>query len=308
MRTTTVLGGIEKQIAELVSTQCRLTGLKKVGNLSIFELAELKQVRRRIRHLNDARTTWIHELRSGEVHEHGSPSKWCGEADEVWIVLVTGVDVGDRCWTSFIQSLDASITPSAGFKADFEEISKFYHLQLEAGRRMYIHTFLLDIIKRPEFKNSLRIFQEIEISAESNGRKLTGRADFSIGFGRGLDVFGKAPSQKYLCVTVEAKKSQLDNSDFVQCLSEAATLYKARKDAGEMECSVYGVLSNATQWRFILIDNDGKLWKSEVYAIDLLSFDEAQVLFVYRFLHYIVTCCFESADETSNTDLNISIA
>ena len=332
MRTTAVLEGLEKQIAELVSTECRLSRLKKVGTLCGSDHAELKEVRCRIRHLNKARMAWIDEIRRGRVHEHFA-SKTFGEADEVWIILVTGIDAGERCWTSFIQRLDASITPSAGFKADFEEISQFYHLQLEAGRRMYIHTFLLDIIKRPEFKNSLRIFQEIEISAESNGRKLTGSVDFSIGFGRGSDVFGKAPSQIYLCVTVEAKKSQLDNSDFVQCLSEAATLYKARKDAGEVECSVYGVLSNATQWRFLLIDKDGKLsgsedccvwgvlsdamhwkfifiddsgklWRSDEHTVQLMFYDKEGILPVYRFLYCLIKRCFESCQKAISPRAN----
>ena len=301
------LEGLDRELFELESVKFRLSLMEKDRNLSPTNAMELKRVRKRLRDLQKTKIDFIDAKRRNGLAEHVF-SKSFGEADEGWIILVTGIDAEYHEWTSYIEGLDEAVTPSTRFRMNFDEIAKFYHLEYKAGRRVYINTFLVDIVRRPEFKNALRIFQETEISTESNGRRLIGKADFSIGLGTGSNVFGIAPSLKYRFITVEANKLQLDESDFVQCLSVAATLFKSLKDAGEVEFSVFGVLSNAFHWIFMLIDKDGKLWKSKIYAINLIRYEEEEVLFVYRFLHYIIKCCFESAVQTMNTDSNISIA
>lgn len=301
------LEGLDRELFELGSVSFRLSQMKKDRNLSPADAMELKKVRKRLGDLQKTRHNFIDAQRRNGLTERVS-SKSFREADVGWIILVTGIDAEYHEWTSYIAGLDESVMPSNRFRMDFDEIPKFYHLEFEVGRRAFINTFLVDIVRRPEFKKALRIFQETEISAELNGRRLIGKADFSIGLGNGSDAFGKAPALKFHFITVEAKKSILENVDLVQCLSVSATLYKSRKDAGEIECSVLGVLSNAFHWIFMLIDQHGKIWKTKVFAINLIRYEEEEVLIVYRFLYYMIKCRFESAHQTMNTDSNISIA
>jgi hypothetical protein len=86
--------------------------------------------------------------------------------------------------------------------------------------------FLKDIVLRPEFKNALRIFPEIKISVESNGpkkRKLNGETDYTIGFGKGVDIFDKKVPQELHLVALEAKTS-IGEDDLWQCVAEASVL------------------------------------------------------------------------------------
>ena len=80
-------------------------------------------------------------------------------------------------------------------------------------------------------------------------------------------MFDNTPPCELLLVAIEAKNSSLDDVDLWQCVAEAATLYKSRKDAGKSKCRVRGVHSNATNWKFILIDEVGKLWRPEEYKL-----------------------------------------
>ena len=49
------------------------------------------------------------------------------------------------------------------------------------------------------FKNTLRIFPEIEMSVESSGpkkRKLNGKTDYTVGFGKDIDIFDNTPPRE----------------------------------------------------------------------------------------------------------------
>ncbi len=190
--------------------------------------------------------------------------------------------------------------PSAGFRESFENIARAFHLRTEAGRRIYLNLFLSDIVLRSEFKNTLRIFPEIEMSVESTGpkkRRLNGKTDYTVGFGKHYDLFDNTPPRELHLVAIETKRGT-DDDDLWQCAAEAAALYKSRKDAGKSKCSVWGVLSNAVDWKFIYIDEDGKLWRSEAFKLNVRVYKEEQVLFIYRFIHYVVKCCFEACSPT----------
>ena len=229
-------------------------------------------------------------------------SKSFGEADAEWIASVTGISYNYREWTSFTSELDETVFPSPGFQQAYENVSKAFHMRTEAGRRIFLNLFLSDIVLLPEFKNVLRIFPEIEMSVESKGpkkRKLNGKTDYTVGFGKDIDIFDNTPPRELHLVAIEAKNSSLDENDLWQCVAETATLYKSRKDAGKAKCAVWGVLSNATDWKFIHIDEGGKLWRSEKYLLNLRSYNQDQVLFIYRLLHYVVKCCYESCTPNS---------
>lgn len=78
-----------------------------------------------------------------------------------------------------------------------------------------------------------------------------------------------------------------------------------RKDANKEKCSVWGVLSNATTWKFIYIDEDGKLWRSNDFLLNIRSYKEDQILPIYQFLYYIVKCCFEACTPTPSPNSSI---
>ena len=106
---------------------------------------------------------------------------------------------------------------------------------------------------------------------ETNGakkRKLNGRTDYTIGFGKGKDILSKAIPREVHMVAVLAKTS-IGIDDMLQCVAEAATLHKIRVDARKAKKSVWGILSNAETWKFIFIDEAGLLWKSDMINMPL---------------------------------------
>jgi hypothetical protein len=116
-----------------------------------------------------------------------------------------------------------------------------------------------------------------------------------------MDKFGTAPPRELHVVAVEAKTSFGDD-DLWQCVAETATLYKSRKDADKRKKSVWGVLSNARLWQFIHIDEEGKLWRTDEFSLDLQAYDELKVNRIYRLLHFIVKCCHEACTPPPSTN------
>ena len=101
-----------------------------------------------------------------------------------------------------------------------------------AGRRIFLNLLLSDIVLLPEFRNTLRIFPEIEMCVESSGpkrRKLNGKIDYTVGFGKDVHIFDNTPPCELHVVVIEAKNSSMDGDDLWQCVAETATLYKSRK-------------------------------------------------------------------------------
>ena len=122
-------------------------------------------------------------------------------------------------------------------------------------------------------------------------RRITGRTDYTVGFGKGIDVFDITIPREVHMVAVQEKAS-ISGQDIWQCVTQAASLYKTRLDAGKDKKSVSGILSNAETWKFIFIDERGLLHRSPLFIMELNSYNEDQVLLVYRMVHYIVKCCY----------------
>ena len=287
------LKAVQQEIKDLLKKETRL---KKKKELTDEEEIDLEGVAKLLTVLQGQEKYWREEVSKENKPEETSKS--FGEADAEWIASVTGINFEYREWTAFASELDETVIPSPGFKQAYENVSKAFHMRTEAGRRIFLNLFLSDIVLLPAFNNSLRIFPEIEMSVESKGpkkRKLNGKTDYTVGFGKGIDMFDNTPPRELHLVAIEAKNSSMDDEDLWQCVAETATLYKSRKDAGKAKCAVWGVLSNATDWKFIHIDEDGKLWRSEKYLLNLRSYNQIQVLVIYRLLHYVVKCCYESS-------------
>lgn len=287
------LAAVEKKIEDLIKEQTRLKKKDRQGTITDEEEIELAGIEKLLEKL-EASVKRYFELIKLSLKEEKPESKSFSEADSEWIQAVTGINITYRKWSNYV--IDETIHPGPEFQKAFERVGKAFHQHNEAGRRIFLNLFLSDIILHPEFNEALRIFPELEVTVETNGpkkRKLSGRTDYTVGFGKGKDMFDNAVPREVHLVAVEAKTS-IGDQDLWQCVAEAASLYKTRVDAGKTKKSVWGILSNAKQWQFIFIDENGLLWQTGLFNMDLRSYDELQVLQVYRMVHYIVKCCHDA--------------
>ncbi|KAJ2994605.1 hypothetical protein HDV02_001464 [Globomyces sp. JEL0801] len=294
------LDAVQQKIEDLLNKETKLKKKEQKGQLTDEEEIDLEGLVKLLTVLEKDKKYW-----QAQVDKENKPeetSKSFGEANAQWIASVTGINYKYRLWTSFTSELDETA---------YENASRAFHMRTEAGRRIFLNLFLSEIVLLPEFNNMLRIFPEIEMSVESKGpkkRKLIGKTDYTVGFGNDIDIFDNTPPGELHLVAIEAKNSSLDEEDLWQCVAETATLYKSRKIAGKANCAVWGVLSNANHWKFIHIDEDGKLWRSNEFLLDLRLYNQDQVVIIYRFLHYVVKCCYESCipnpTPTSSAELN----
>ena len=292
------LDAVQQEIKDLIKKETDLENKHEDGHLTNKERNELKGIEKLLATLENDKKFW-----QEQVSKESQPevlSKTFRDADDKWTASVTGINVTFREWTTY--KLDDTISPSSIFKQVFDQVCQVFHMQNEASRRIILNIFLTDVLSRPEFNQSLKVFPEIRMEVTemvgNKRRRIVGDTDYTIGLGKGMDMFGKAPPKELHLVAIEAKKAW-DEGDYWQCVAETATLYKSRKDAGKRKCDVWGVLSNAVDWQFIFIDETGKLWTSEKISLSLRLFKEDQVFKVYRFLYYIVKCCYEACTPTS---------
>ena len=288
------LAAVEQKIEDLIKKQTRLQKKDQQGTITDEEEIELAGIDKLLEKLEASAKRYF-ELIKLAMKDEPPVTKSFSEADSEWIQAVTGVNTTYRKWTGY--TVDVNIQPRPGFQTKFEEVARAFHQQNKAGRRIFLNLFLSDIILREEFGSALRIFPELQVTVvETNGpkkRKLHGITDYTVGFGKGKDIFDNTIPREVHLVAVEAKTS-IGDQDLWQCVAEAASLYKTRVDAGKANKRVWGILSNAKQWQFVLIDEDGLLWQSEEFLLDLRSYDESKVLQVDRIVHYIVKCCHEA--------------
>ncbi len=168
----------------------------------------------------------------------------------------------------------------------------------EAGRRTVLDMFFRDVLSREEFGSALCVFPEYEFcvtsTEDSRPIRLSGKADYTIGHSAGKDLFDTEPSKELHLIAAEAKRDWPEES-YWQCIAQTAALHMSRKEAGKRNRRVWGILSNATFWRFLFIDEAGQLWTSGDFQLDLRSYDDDQVLPVYRVIYYIVKSCNEAS-------------
>jgi hypothetical protein len=284
---------------------------KRPEGLTTDEQVELEDWKETLEELKKDKKYWEDIIKLATKNEPEVESKTFKEADSEWTSTVTGINTVYREWTSY--QLDDSIYPSEHFNSRLTQSVSLVHMKNEAGRRFVLNDFLLDVLYRREFNELLRIFPEIRMEVSNivgnKNRKIVGDIDYTIGFSSGLDIFDKASGKELHLVAIEAKVNW-GLSDYWQCVAETATLHKSRKDAGKPKCCVWGVLSNAVDWQFIFIDEDGLLWQSEKISLELHTLKEEQVFKIYRLLYYVVKCCFEACTPTTTpissvTDINV---
>ena len=178
----------------------------------------------------------------------------------------------------------------------------------EADRRIVINELLLAVVLNADFQNKLRL--SCEIAAEVYGdafigqkRKrqyLSGRVDYLVCHFRPGQPVEEVSEKEAQLVAVQAKQEWSDKS-MRQCVAEAAAIHKARKVAAKQNCQVWGVLTNASLWRFVRIDGDGALFVSEQFtmALGVSSITEQEVSKIYQLLYYVVQCAYLASPTTT---------
>ena len=264
------------------------------------EAIELEGVQALLAQLEKQQKRWEKELSKANKSDE-TESVRLKDAKRIDIESVCDVDCSHRPWTDI--ALDDTVEPSARFKENFIETSLVFHQTGEAGRRIFLNLFLSDIVGSLPFLGTLKIFTELKLTVSSSQviedtgkkRRLNGFSDYTIGFGKNLDIFDEVPPKELHLVAVEAKCNFLE-TDFWQCVAETAVLYKSRKDAGKKNLSVWGILSNAREWQFIHINESGKLYQLEdPLKLNLRRYNEEQVNSIYRLVYYLVKKCSESS-------------
>ncbi|KAJ3292249.1 hypothetical protein HDU79_001588 [Rhizoclosmatium sp. JEL0117] len=301
MPTAAYLAKLNSIEAEIKDEKMKVAELKKNakrnGGLTPGEEVELESCEDTLTDLKQARKDWIELIEIQTQRDIKPESKSFKDSDGEWTRSVTGVNTECRKWTP--APLDNNIRPTEAFKAQFEDIAKFVHMKNKSGRRFFLNLFLLDIVTRVEFNGVLKIFPEIPMEATqligdgTKKRKISGIVDYTVGLNtKGLDMFDIAPPKELHLIVTEAKVDW-GTQDFWQCVAETATLYKARKDAGKTKCSVWGVLSNAKLWQFVVINEDGILSQTGEFSLNLYVYDDDEISKVYCVLYYVVKCCFD---------------
>jgi hypothetical protein len=214
---------------------------------------------------------------------------------------ITGVNTNCKLWDDV--TLDETVTPSDCFLKQYQTKCRVWSMNSEASRRTFLDLFFQDVVGREEFHSELRIFCELSLTTAAttvgNKRlKLTGKHDYTIGHAGGLNIREYSVAPDSHIIAVEAKKAW-DDTDIWQCIAEAAALYKTRKDAGKLNCNVWGICSNASSWKFVHIDNGGQVWESQEYSLMTPRYDYEKILKVYRFVHHVVRACYRTSPTTT---------
>jgi len=200
------LDAVQQKIEDLLKKEAKLKKKEQKNQLTDEEEIDLEGVGKLLKELKGQENRWFKLVE--EENKPEETSKSFGEADADWIASVTGINYKYREWTSF--TLDKDVKPSTDFKKAYENVSRAFHMRTEAGRRIFLNLFLSDIVLLPEFRNALRIFPEIEMSVESSGpkkRKLNGKTDYTVGFGKDIDIFDNTPPRELHLVAIEAKNN-----------------------------------------------------------------------------------------------------
>ncbi|MCK4493995.1 MAG: hypothetical protein KAU26_08050 [Methylococcales bacterium] len=158
--------------------------------------------------------------------------------------------------------------PSDYYLETIQRLKSHFDLSLsESAKSLLIDAILLEAID--EF-SQLKIWKEAPLKTES----LTGVVDYLIA------QQGKVYQAPLLCV-VEAKKDDFEQG-LAQCLTEmyACQLFNQPHDS----FPIYGIITNASMWRFYQLTPDKICYESAVYS-------ETQLSDILGILTHLFSCC-----------------
>ena len=293
------LKDVQDELHEWIAVDNILRNKERNGDLSKSEVTRLNQVEKFLDEIEAREKFWRARAIYQERRQNEEKTLMSfQEAGFLWIGYSTGVDCKYRGWESFSAQLDGAVVPGPEFQQAFLRTTSAFQMQRHVGRRTIINLFLSTVVLLPEFKNALRIFPALPVSIESTEgskkRKLYGELDYTVGLGKEWDITQRGFPDELALVVVHATHSDLEGDDLQECAAQAAALYRVRKNAGKQKCAVWGVVSTAVQWKFLKIDEDGKLWLSETLSLNLRTPKDDEINNIYRVIYYIVRCCYES--------------
>jgi hypothetical protein len=226
----------------------------------------------------------------------------CTGAD---IVRVLGLDVSKvlvERWQWELPADAAKCIPSKWFYRSFRMLDR-WNRNAEATTRTAIDLTLLDVLNSEVFKDQdgcrLQCWGEISLSATGGGMKLSGRADYFLGYGRGSHAAQQSLHTMLIAGEAKAPGAALN---FWQIIAYCGIIHKLRKNCPDSPNStVYGFLTDSYGWRFIRVDND-----STVFTSDLIARKED----VHTWLAYLIRCAERSTPPatptSSDSDLYLS--
>jgi hypothetical protein len=190
-------------------------------------------------------------------------------------------------------------------------------LKNETAKCMLIDTFVEHAVDNSLFENKLNIYVEIDVTAESfstdrrKKQRINGTIDYAVFplTDRTKDEDEAIPVES-LFIVVEAKSKVPAAECLKQCIAAAATVHKARKNAGKQNKQVWGVLTSGDTWRFIHINNSGSVAVTHKYFIKSLTYgelDENEVKEIYQVLHYVIGLAFRASPATTPNQSNENI-
>jgi hypothetical protein len=142
---------------------------------------------------------------------------------------------------------------------------RFSKFQREASVRTLCDILLADRLNQLDDSNTnnqLCVGYEVPMTAvvqgERGGGKIPGRADWSLGYMSDLDKL------EQMLVVIEAKfGAQMDNS-MAQLLAYMYAVHDARVQADKVSSAVFGILTDFTLFRFVVLRQNGKVLQSEI--------------------------------------------
>jgi hypothetical protein len=168
--------------------------------------------------------------------------------------------------------------PSAHFRHTVEKLKAHFDLALsESAKSLMIDAVLLEAVD--DFP-ALKIWKEAALQTD----ELTGNADYLVA---GQGAVYQAP---LLCV-VEAKKDDFEQG-LAQCLAELRACQDINRAYPAFD--LYGVVTNASTWRFYKLDPEHRIHASPTYA-------ETQIELVLGILHGVFSECSAHLAQTQSS-------
>lgn len=182
--------------------------------------------------------------------------------------------------------IDNTINPSQETVNTYKRNIQTFILRYEVGRRTIIDIFFRDVVSLfPNLVISLE--HQLSVTNQAKRRKLTGQCDYTISH-RGLENLPHL-------IAVEAKVT--DGVTMGQVRGECAAIHYQRRINGNANLNVYGIHTTGVSWIFFHIDQDGQIFQSRSYPLNIYQYVEEEFNQIYRLVYYMV----EKAHRSSPT-------
>lgn len=219
-----------------------------------------------------------------------------GKADIHFIAQATGIEDADAAvWDNI--PFDESLVPPQRFIDLFIQNSSVFEFRLEAGKRIVIDLFLREIVSL--FPNMIVVCEyAMKLVNDAKKRKLNGKCDYTICH-RG---FSNLPH----LVAIEAK--MINTESILQCTGECASIHYERKLKKMANTMVYGIHSTGSSWIFIRINEEGQLFQSKTFTLNIEHYVKEQFDTIYQLVHYVVNQSHQNSPRSTPNISTVDLA